>query len=319
MNQSIVLERSLSPEQKAQDAGLERRRVYIFLTRHGFLFALSLTVMLLGAVNYSNSMAYGLTFLLAGLFFVCMLHTYRNLRGLVVQFQEIPPGYGGGGVTVPVLFDNRAGAARVALCVKPHPKARAARPANAAATFSIPAGDFRQVDVPIATPRRGVFRLERLLLYSSYPLGLFEAWSYLDTHPPYIVYPRAAGSRQLPPLREHATQNQIGQQPGSDDFSGFRPYRPGDSIRNVDWKAYARQHVLLSKRFVGTGSRKLTLGWDSLPAALNVEARLSQLCLWVLSAERLGHLYALEIPGHAVAHGSGAAHRRSCLELLARF
>src|SRR5690606_14124150 len=81
MPNAIVLERLPAP---APDPTMVRRRVYIFFTRPGLLFLITLVVMLLGAVNYTNSMAYLLTFLLGSLLLVCILHTHRNLRGLVV-------------------------------------------------------------------------------------------------------------------------------------------------------------------------------------------------------------------------------------------
>ena len=61
---------------------LDRRRVYIFPTGQGFTLGAMLVVILLGAINYDNALGYLLTFLLAGLTLVAMLHTYRNLAGL---------------------------------------------------------------------------------------------------------------------------------------------------------------------------------------------------------------------------------------------
>ena len=109
-----------------------------------------------------------------------------------------------------------------------------------------------------------------------------------------------------------------GTRSGTDDFTGFRAYRPGDSIRNIDWKALAREQGLLVKRFEGAGARKLALHWDALPPGLGVEARLSQLCRWVLEAEKLGYQYALELPGARIDHGHGADHQHRCLGQLAR-
>ena len=40
---------------------------------------------------------------------------------------------------------------------------------------------------------------------------------------------------------------------------------------------------------------------------------------WVLAAERLGQPYGLRLAGRELAPSLGAAHRQSCLELLAGF
>jgi uncharacterized protein (DUF58 family) len=316
---SIVLERSLLPAGGDSAAGFTRRRVYIFMTAQGLLFGFTLAVMLLGAVNYTNSMAYILTFLLASLFMVCMLHTYRNLRGLVVRLADAEPVFAGEPVEFPVLLDNRAAGRRLGLSIRVHPPraARARRPGPGIG-FDLAPAELRRELLPIAAPRRGRHRLERLLIECTWPLGLFRAWSYLDTGPEVLIYPRPAGDLPLPQSDEAEEAEIGGQRPGTDDFTGFSAYRPGDSARSIDWKAFAREQGLLVKRFSGAGSLRTTLTWDAAGERGDVEARLSQLCRWVLEADRHGFRYALRIPGAAVEHGSGEAHRRRCLELLAR-
>ncbi|MCK5387455.1 MAG: DUF58 domain-containing protein, partial [Gammaproteobacteria bacterium] len=61
---------------------LTQRRVYILPTKQGLAFALLLFIMLLGSINYSNSLGYFLTFLLASLSVVTIFHTYNNLLKL---------------------------------------------------------------------------------------------------------------------------------------------------------------------------------------------------------------------------------------------
>lgn len=61
---------------------LTQRRVYILPTKQGLAFTLLLFIMLLGSINYSNSLGYFLTFLLASLSVVAIFHTYNNLLKL---------------------------------------------------------------------------------------------------------------------------------------------------------------------------------------------------------------------------------------------
>ena len=320
MSTAVILE-SL-PAGTGAATGLHRSRVYIFLTRQGFLFVLLLLIMLMGAVNYVNSMAYLMTFLLGSLFMVCMLHTYRNLRGLMIRCSDAEPVFAGEHARFPLLFDNRVGSERPALRVHAAPS-RSARGTRAGAappslSLSLVANEpgRRQLEVP--APRRGILRLERLIIETRYPLGLFRAWSYLDG-PSCTVYPRPDGGYTLPPSQELETDSDAGRRPGSDDFAGFAAYRPGDSIHRIDWRALAREQGLLVKRFSGSGGRRLVLSWDLLPDASPVEARLSQLCRWVLEAERQGFHYALKLPGIGIDPGTGVEHRRACLEALAHF
>ncbi|MCF5032103.1 DUF58 domain-containing protein, partial [Pseudomonas syringae] len=64
---------------------LDHRRIFIMPTRTGMIYALVLVLMLLVAINYQNSLAYGLTFLLLSIGVLAILHTYRNVSGLVLS------------------------------------------------------------------------------------------------------------------------------------------------------------------------------------------------------------------------------------------
>src|SRR3972149_4595322 len=70
---------------------LAQRRVYILPTRHGITFGLALLLMLICSINYTLSLGYALTFLLAGMGLVSMLHTYRNLAHLYVSAARVEP------------------------------------------------------------------------------------------------------------------------------------------------------------------------------------------------------------------------------------
>jgi uncharacterized protein (DUF58 family) len=315
MPNAIVLERLPAP---APDPTMVRRRVYIFFTRPGLLFLITLVVMLLGAVNYTNSMAYLLTFLLGSLLLVCILHTHRNLRGLVVRIADAEPVFAGEVARFPLLFDNRAGGTRIALRIRERARKRR-RNDDIPLELDVPEGELSRALFEVKTTRRGVFRLPTLVLDSHWPLGLVRAWSYLDAAAECLVWPRPAGARPLPPAETSDMEQIAGAKSGTDDFSGFRAYQPGDSTRRIDWKALAREQGLLVKRFSGAGSRRITLRWALAGPEQGVEACLSQLCRWVLDADAEGLLYALEIPGARVPHGTGAAHRTACLAVLARF
>jgi uncharacterized protein (DUF58 family) len=173
--------------------------------------------------------------------------------------------------------------------------------------------------LPVRTVQRGFVRPGLLRISTRFPLGLFRAWSYLESDQNYIVYPRPAGVRDLPEHTAYAMEGRQGTMTGTDDFTGFKPYRHGDSIRNIDWKAYAKAQPLQVKRFSGSGSGKLILRWDHCRPDAGIEQRLSQLCLWVLRAEQEDFQYGLELPGIAVEPGHGEAHRDRCLTRLAGY
>lgn len=324
MSESIVLERLLSPARgdHATASKLKRQRVYILPTRPGFLLCIAMFTMLLGAINYNNSMAYILTFLLVSVFMVCMLHTYRNLAGLIINGLTPRPVFAGETAGFPVIIDNRDGQNRPALKLVCHPSRKAKRAAKQdyqPLMIDLRANQWQQVEIPAPAIKRGLLPLERVIISSCFPLGLFRAWSYIHLKEQCVVYPKPAGVDQFPAPVAAQQQGQEGAQSGANDFAGFRQYHPGDSIRNIAWKALAREQPLLVKRFSGDGSHTLMLAWQDVSHLPDIELRLSQLCRWILLAENQGWNYGLEIPGLQIDPAQGALHKNRCLEALARF
>ena len=297
-----------------------RQNIYIFATRPGLFFLLLLLIMLVLAVNYSNSMAYVMTFLLGSLFMVSMLHTYRNLRGLIIRPLNTSPVFAGDPLYFPLLLDNRAGLKRISITIVSNTRQRKKKPGEFSPmplTINLQANKITRQELLIKTSKRGYLKPGRLKIDSCYPLGLFRAWSYLEPDITCTVYPRPAGYRQLPAYNEYESEQQLGKKAGTDDFIGFKPYRHGDSIRNIDWKAFAKEQPLQVKRFSGSGASKLILSWNHCNYTNDVEQRLSQLCLWVVNAEREGFLYGLDIPGMLINPGHGEFHQQKCLAALA--
>lgn len=319
MSQSAVLERNLAPPGAATaTAELEREKVYIFLTRQGVLYTVLLFVILLGAVNYTNSMAYLLTFTLASLFVTGILHTYRNLRGLIFHMNDAKPVFAGEKARFPLLIDNRYGALRVGIDMfQLAKKGRKPLQPGPLLSLDVDGGKLFTGSIDIPANKRGLLRLERIRIASSFPLGLFRAWSYLPCALTCLVYPKPAGTPRLPLSNEDYSEEQTGGRSGADDFTGFRPYRPGDSIRAIGWKILAREQGLMVKRFSGSGSRKLILHWDETAHLADTEKRLSQLCLWVIEAERHGIRYGLVTPYAGLKPDQGSRHQEACLSALA--
>ena len=324
MTTSIVLERKPASIGNFPGAELPRRkRVYIFMTRFGFIFGVNMLVMLIGAINYSNSLAYALTFFLGGLFLVTMLHTYSALRGLIITSLAPEAVFAGQEARFPLSIDNRSGKIRPAILLqRPSDRKKSwfrGTLYKGNALFDIRAENVQIIHFPVQTEKRGYLSPGRLKISTTWPLGLFQAWSYMEIEQACMIYPKPLGSSQLPAstlLDEEEAVTGAGS--GTEDFIGFRQYQDGDSMRAVDWKAYARERGLVSKRFSGRGTKKLLLSLNSIDSSKDLEASLSQLCCWVLEAERQEMRYSLELPGSgSPAFANGEEHCQLCLELLA--
>jgi len=295
----------------ANAINLSRRNIYILPSRDGLFFAVVLILMLIGSINYNNSLGYLLCFLLGSLSIVTILHTYKNLYRLEITMGEIKPVFCAQDLHIPLTINNLGGPARRAL--------RFDFPdGEIPAIHDIAADTQANIMLRCKTHRRGVMKLERLRISCRFPLGLFQTWSILNFVQTALVYPHPADADRLPPEHSEQGHGDGCQGQGSGDFTGLRNYHPGDSLRHIHWKALAKGQGLLSKQFAGENTRELWLDWRSLPQ-LDSEARLSQLTRWVVDAHKNGIAYGLWIPGTEITPDRGGAHRHHCLRLLAEF
>lgn len=278
-------------------------------TQGGLVYAGILAAMLTGSINYDNSLGYALTFLLAGLAVVSILHTHRNLRGLVFRPGQPRPVFSGEVAQFPTLIDNPAARTRFSVSLL--------EKGGTPVVFDVPSQGNFVVEFPRTSVKRGLFPLERLTVETRFPLGLIRAWANLQLDQHCLVYPQPEGTA-TPAPSSLATGDASGSgiAAAHEDFASLRPYRSGDSLRQVHWKALAREQGLVSKEFEGEAKGELWLEWDRL-GGLDTERRISRLCRWVLTAEQEGWIYGMTIPGRRILPGRGQAHVHRCLEALA--
>ena len=295
---------------KGRELTLERRRIYALPTRYGLLYAFLLQVMLLGSINYNNSLGFMLSFLLASMGIVSILYTYRNIAHLQLRGGKATPTFAGKSAHFTVYLRNTAPLLRCAL--------RLTALDGATALADIAAMDDSCVELVVKTTKRGRLPLGRITLSTIYPLGLVRAWAYVDLDMSCVVYPQPGTPNPLTTEPHHPQGIHASRSEGSDDFLGFRPYHPGDALRHIHWKSLARALPLQSKKFTASETPDLWLDWAAL-TQLDNEARLRVLCRLVLDAEHGGQRYGLRLPGTEIPPAQGASHLHRCLEALALF
>ncbi len=293
-------------------------RIYILPTRHGYAFVLALCAMLLGAINYSNGLAYALTFLLASLALVSMLHANRNLAGLKFGVSAPKPAFAGSAARFYLTLDNRGQSARYALNFRYRYDPEASSKLDGVHHTDCTADTVAREVIEAPAIQRGFQPLGDVVLSTRFPFGLFRAWCPLKINAECLIYPRPEGRQPLPACAAGGIRESGLQGIGRDDFAGFRDYVPGDSPRQIHWKAVAREQGFPVKLFSGANAGDLLLRFEDVEANYT-EARLSQLCRWVLDADAGGFRYGLSLPGAEIAPSSGEAHRHACLKALALF
>ena len=297
------------PKIESGTVTLDQRRIFILPTRRGLGFALVLVVMLLGDINYNLSLGYVLTFLLATLAVLSMLHAFRNMIRLEIRSGHSAEVFAGGTAHFLFYVYNSSAVPRYQLVLHDTQGHRT--------VFDVAAQQSVEVKLPVPAPQRGWLNSGRLTLYTEFPLGLFHAWSYLHFDTRVLVYPRPAAPLPLPnsPAQDGSGAISVA---GDDDFAGLRGYVPGDALPRIAWKALAREQGLQVKQFTALQGRQLWLDW-ALLSHLASESRLEVLTRWVLDADTQAMQYGLRLPDGEIAPQNGAAHRAECLRALALF
>lgn len=287
------------------------RQIYILPTRAGLMYGSVLTVMLLGSLNYQNNLGLLFTFFLASVGLVAMHHAWFNLLGVAVQARGGPAVFAGETATFEISLRAERQRPRHDLQVV---KGRERAPPQA-----VPADDQRLVRLGLPATRRGPCRIESLTLETRHPMGLFRAWCYIATDAMTLVYPRPA-TRAPAPERDAGDGRHPRKRPveGMEDYLGSRGYRPGDSTRHIDWKAFARERGLLVKQYGGEEGDEIWIDWSRLSAP-DPEVRLGILARQVLDAGATGARFGLRLPGAVEGLARGPAHVQGCLARLALF
>jgi uncharacterized protein (DUF58 family) len=283
---------------------LSRRRIYILPTRFGVGFAAILTVMLVGALNYVNNSALLLTCLLGGVAINSMIGAFRNLDGLSLRAVHAEPVVAGDPVRVQLRFDE----------------GRRERPAlrldgYGGHTVSRVHADGQRVDLQLPTRVRGWMPLPRIRLSTTWPFGLFRAWSWLHPRHDILVYPapEAAG----PPARGQDANPHRRDPRDGDELAGLREYRPGDPIKHIAWKLSARHRDLMVRELDRPAAQDArVLDWTRL-SGLGREQRIARLARWVVEAHAEGMPWTLRLPDESLGPASGSEHYHRCMSTLA--
>jgi uncharacterized protein (DUF58 family) len=294
---------------------LTQGNIYILPTRAGWMFALTLLVLLLASVNYQLNLGYILTFLLAGSGVVSMHITHGTLRGLTLHLRPVAPAFAGSPAVLDIVMSSPS-SPRFGIGLR----VLDATPATLAWT-NVPAGGQATAHVSFVPAERGLREVPTLSAETRFPLGLFRAWTVWRPVARVLVYPKIEiDAPALPAARPVAGGATQARRSEGGEIEGVRAYRRGDPLKLVAWKKAAQAletgAELVSRDTSTSARQELWLDWSAC-ASLAPEERLSRLAAWTLAAHRADADYGLRLAGLELEPADGEAQRLRCLEALA--
>lgn len=311
LRKKLGLERFLrgEPNPKGEVLTLNQRRIYILPSKRGLGFGFLILLLMLIAFVYNNNLAYMLAFLLASVFFITILHTYKSMAGLTVQEGQATSVFAGEAAGFGVIIGNPTAIERQHVQVKMK---------QALEHFSLKANSKAQLTLYDLTEKRGWHPAGTVTIFSTYPLGIFYAWSPIRFNAKALVYPKPA-TQEIPfPEIGSDSQQQGRFKKGGDEFYGLQSYQAGDPLKHLHWKAYAKGLGLYTKQYGSESSAEIWLDYAQAPGH-SLEEKLSFMCRWVVDAEQAGLNYGFVLPGLRLEPAYGITHYQKCLEALALF
>lgn len=172
--------------------------------------------------------------------------------------------------------------------------------------------------------RRGVYRLHRFTIATSFPFGLFIKERDISFPGTVVVWPRTdravrEAMRPATRVRRQGSTQPAASAGGRGDFRSLRPYQLGDDPRDVHWRTSARYAEPVVREYERDASETLWLALelrtqpdDAAEAAVETVAALA--ARGVARGERV----ALVTNDVIVDPGSGGGQLERILEALAR-
>lgn len=294
----------------SDSVALEQRSTYILPTKAGLFLTGVLLLMLIGATNYQNNLAFMLTFLTTSIGMVSIIFTFKNLQGLRFKKGQTESVCAGENLHLKINIESQVNQLHSAIGI--------GLSKVDLYYFDFAPKSANQIEVAIPTTSRGWLELPRLIATTQFPFGLLRAWAWFKFSSPVLIYPKPISPPSEIGAGQTSDEENVEIDRGQQELYGLKNYQQGDPVSRIDWKAVAREKGIFTKEFVDYKSKDTIFSWNDY-SGYPQENILSYLCYLVLDASRENKEYGLELPSQNINNNSGDAHLRKCLTALATY
>jgi uncharacterized protein (DUF58 family) len=291
---------------------------YIVPSGLGVFFLLGCIVLFVFGALYRNDILYVHAFALLSLFFLAMIQTHGNVRRLSASLFSRETPLAGQNFAVVVRIENPARVGSTLLKVRMRPFVQSTTSQEIIQkNVSFPMAKVEAVrerewvdyaegkettSVPflLKSLSRGKLPDFRVIITTRYPFGLFVAWRIFDGQFDGFVAPAAFGPMPLPYGFREGNSGQAAENTNEKkgpELEEPRGYTAGDSPRSILWRRYLPGKIPLVRQLRDENVQDLVLSWKATEPLGDVEARLGQMCAWLVECRRRSLLCAAHFPG----------------------
>ncbi len=291
---------------------LSQRRIFIMPTTLGMVYLLLLAALFLGGINFANNLLLGLCFFLSALGVVTILRTFHNLDGLEIRSLHGEPGEAGRTVIWHLSIHHHP--------LRWHWQIQLHCLGDIKVQEVGPDVSW-EVDWTLPAVQRGILRTPRLKIVTEWPLGLLQAWSWLDLDTRIAVWPRPVAGpwpEEGPvhrELEEGLPSVSTRTPTGIDEFDRMEPYRTGYPLSRVAWRQVARNGQWWVQQWTDSVPTHRLISFSAFPGVPR-EVVLERMAAQMLSETGC---FSVELPGSLLGPGQGPEFIRGCLLALAHF
>ncbi|MBP8005884.1 DUF58 domain-containing protein [Acinetobacter sp. NIPH 1852] len=278
-----------------------QKDILVFVYTQGFLYLVLILITFIAGINYGNNLILGFCFLMSAILCVSFYLTFKQLHALQVDVVATEVGQVGQVLILKLILKQKSNAARY-LRIQWQEQEQNLYLDQKQQSF----------ELYFFPQQRGEYSFDAIKIYSTYPLGLVRAWSYLYLKQKVWIAPKAYDWQ-----KEHKNQPSNAND-RLDEFRELRTFQQGDSYQNVAWKQVARGQGFFIKMFEAQANHQyLEIDYQQIPAQSH-EEKLSFMMGLIEQCEQFGDDYALILPHARLESGQGSSQLIQAKLLLAQ-
>ncbi|WP_228255361.1 DUF58 domain-containing protein [Acinetobacter wuhouensis] len=316
---------------------LKQNEVLVFIYQQGFLYLVLILITFIAGINYANNLILAFCFLISAILCISFYLSFKQLHAVTIQVIADEVGRVNEAFTVKVILQqSKATPKFLNFKIKEieqfEPQISTDLTETSVSSKRTKTKSFKSnikkvdervqselfaekqkiVELKFIPKQRGEFKVPAIQIFSTYPLGLVRAWTYIYLTESYWIAPEAK------PLALNFNHSSNTGEPDYDEFKELRNFKLGDSLQSISWKHASRGQGLFVKQFEDlVDAHAVYIDYAKMPSA-DHEEKLCFMMELVDQCEQVQTPYCVILPYAQTENGVGLSHYNHVKILLAQ-